>query len=277
MTLAAAVAVCGGGLLQHLAGQLPQPLQGPVGLLGGVRPDLGAIHRDHPQPAQPRGRAHVQHLREQVLQRPVLAPGALPEPAQRGMVRELVPRRDPEARIHPGPVLDLPGGPHPARHRVHHQRGQHLRVIARPAPARARAGLQGGGIQLPGHLNQEPDKMVLRHPRLHIQRQKHRLLPVHREILTAHKTHPARQNTRQAFATRPIGDSIKTPNPARSVRRLSIEAVAASRDFVACAILHPARTTRSATRLPGRPATSPAGAPRPLRRALPRQGRHRPR
>ena len=83
VALALAVAVRGRGLLHHLAGQLPQPLQGPVGFLRRVRPDLGAIHRDHPQPAQPRHRAHIQHLREQVLQRPALPPGALPEPAQR--------------------------------------------------------------------------------------------------------------------------------------------------------------------------------------------------
>src|SRR5712691_9439135 len=75
----------------------------------------------------------------------------------------------------------------PACHRVHQQRHQHLRVIARPALTRARAGLQSRGIQLPDHVNQEPDKMVLSHPRLHIQGQEHRLLPVHREVLTAHE------------------------------------------------------------------------------------------
>ena len=213
MPVAAALAVRGGGLLQHLAGQLPQPLQGPVGLLRRVRPDLGAIDRDHPQPAQPRHRAHIQHLREQVLQRPVFLSGALPEPAQRRMIRGLARRRDPEARIRPGAVLDLPGGPLPARHRVHHQRRQHPRVIARPALPRARAGLQRRGVQLLDHINQEPDKMILRHPRAHIQGQKHRLLPVHREVLTAHKPYPARQNTRQGFATRPIVPPNQPHNP----------------------------------------------------------------
>ena len=53
--------------------------------------------------------------------------------------------------------------------------------------------------------------------------------------------------------------------------------VGSNQDLVACAIPRPPGTTRSATRRPGRPATSPARAPQPLRRALPRQGRRRPR
>jgi hypothetical protein len=161
---AAALAVGAGGLVQDLAGQLAQPGLGPVGLLRGVRPDLGPVDGDHAQAAQARYGQHEQHPGEQVLQRPARAGGPGPEPADRGVIRDQVPGRDPERRVGPAPLLDLPRGPFRLQVGVDQQHRQHPRVIPGPAFPRAGLRLQRRGVQALDDLDKEPDEMIRTQP-----------------------------------------------------------------------------------------------------------------
>ena len=61
----------------------------------------------HRQPPQPRRRAHAQHLVKQVLHRPALPAGPLPEPGDRRMVGHQPRARQPERRIIPGTASSI--------------------------------------------------------------------------------------------------------------------------------------------------------------------------
>jgi hypothetical protein len=183
----AALAVGPGGLVEDLAGQLAQPVLGPVRLFRRICPDLGPVDGDHVQPAQPGRRQHEQHLGEQVFQRPARPGGPGPEPADGRVIREPVPGRDPERRIGPAPVLDLPRRPLGLQVRIDQQHRQHPRVIPRPASARTAQRLQRRRVQPVDYLDHEPHQMIPVHPQPHILGQHHRLIPVHRQVFSRHK------------------------------------------------------------------------------------------
>ena len=132
-------------------------------------------------------RQHEQGLQEHVLQRPALARRRGPEPRDRHVIGHQVPGRDPERRIGPAPLLDPPRGPLALQVGIHQQHRQHPRVIPRAALPRLPERLQARGVQALGHVDNEPDKMVLTHPVTHVLGQQHRLIPVHRLELVSHK------------------------------------------------------------------------------------------
>ncbi len=92
-----------GGLNQHLlqlllklTDRLLQPVPVIVLERGGISLQLGAIQRQQPHPQQPGVRAQPQHLHEHRRQH---LPMPIPEPGDRGMIRNPIPRQHPIGNI----------------------------------------------------------------------------------------------------------------------------------------------------------------------------------
>jgi hypothetical protein len=88
---------------------------------------LGAVHRDHARPDQPRPLTQPQHRSEQATQRLLVA---AQKPRDRRVIRHQIPADHPERDVLAAMRLDRPRGPLPGRERVEHQR-DHLSSTGR--------------------------------------------------------------------------------------------------------------------------------------------------
>ena len=116
------------GLLEDLA---RDPLVVAVGVLGRVGVHLGAVDRDHLDVHQPGLGAQLQHLAEQLAQRPLVA---LAEARDRRVIRRLVGRDHAHRDVLMAAPLDPPRRPLADRVGVDQQRHHHRRIVRRPAP-----------------------------------------------------------------------------------------------------------------------------------------------
>jgi hypothetical protein len=98
-----------GGLAEDLGDLALQPVQGAVGLVGGVAGQLGAIQGDHADLDHAGGSAQLQGLDQEPGQGLLVADA---EPRDRDMVGELVGGQHPKGDVLLTAAFELPGGPH---------------------------------------------------------------------------------------------------------------------------------------------------------------------
>ena len=145
---------------------------------------LRAVDRDHLHVHQARLGAQLQHVAEQLTQRPLMA---LAKPRDRRVIRRLVGRDHPHRDILMAAPLDPPRGPLADRVRVDQQRHHHRRVVRRATPAVvAIAGQERRQIHRLDSVQDKPREVILRQPLPQTRRQQQLLLAITRDEVLRH-------------------------------------------------------------------------------------------
>ena len=159
------------GLGQDLPGDL---IEGVIDLRAGVPGDPGAIDRHHAGLDQARPVTQLQHLGEQIGQRPLMPTD---KPRDRRMIGNQVARDHPVGHVLTAVTLDRPRRPHLGRKRVQDQRHQHRRLIRRATMTiEAVGGIESRQIHARHRVDDEPRQMIGRQPLPDIRRQQEPLL-----------------------------------------------------------------------------------------------------
>jgi hypothetical protein len=123
---------------------------------------LRCVDRDHLHVHQPSLRAQLQHVAEQLTQRPLMA---LAKPRDRRVIRRLIGGDHPHRDVFMAATLDPPRRSLAERVGVEQQRHHHRRIVRRPTPAvLAIAGHKRRQIHRFDGIEHEPRQVVLRQP-----------------------------------------------------------------------------------------------------------------
>ena len=150
----------------------------------GIRVDLRAVDRDHPDLHQPRLLAQREHRAEQLSQRILVADT---EPRDRRVIGCLLCRDHAVGDILHAAPLDPPRGAFAPRIGIDQQRHHHRRLKGRPAPPILAVGaIKRRQIHLLNRPQHEPRQMVLRQPIPWVRRHQERLLTIARQEVHSH-------------------------------------------------------------------------------------------
>jgi hypothetical protein len=159
------------GLRQDLARDL---LEAVVDLRARVARDPGAIDRHHPGLHQPRPITQLEHLGEQLDQRPLVATD---KARDRRVIGNQVAGDQPVSDVLAAVTLDRPRRPHPRRERVQDQRHHQRRLIRRAtvtvSPIR---GIKRRQVHLADRVDHKPRQVIRRQPLPDVRRQQEPLL-----------------------------------------------------------------------------------------------------
>ena len=161
------------GLSEDLAGDL---LIVTIGVTRGVRMDLRAVDRDHPDLRQPRLGAQPQDVAEQSGERCLVA---LAKTRNRRVIRHLIRRDHPEGDVLNTRPLDHPRRTLAPRVGVEQQRDHHRRIVRRTAMTiQAVGAIEARQIHLLDRRQHEPREMARRQPLPQARRHQQHLLAV---------------------------------------------------------------------------------------------------